>query len=186
MGEEPLSLIEYCALRAYTGPLYVKYNNVLRAPTSVFCQNKLKEMGMGKNRFATTIHVMSAAIVKLGKLTKATTVYRAPGRALAPSFWQQARKGLAGIVETGCLSTSTDKAVAKQYAQSSSAKLLFELQLGYVARGADLGQWGLSQYPSESEILMPPCTALQIVENRIEQDVVVVVLRPTIRKPEAQ
>ena len=62
------------------------------------------------------------------------------GRALAPSFWQQARKGLAGIVETGCLSTSTDKAVAKQYAQSSSAKLLFELQLGYVARGADLAR----------------------------------------------
>ena len=104
-----------------------------------------------------------------------------------------------------------------------------QFPLGFVARGADLGKFGLSQYPDEDEVcrthqsltcilkaclklsinfisrlrrnsqasnpnlvlshiclsvcnqvLLPPCTALEMVDQRIDQDVVIVVLRPTI------
>ena len=41
--------------------------------------------------------------------------------------------------------------VALQYARRSKAKLLFEIRLGFVARGADIGRFGLSQYPAEAE-----------------------------------
>ena len=66
------------------------------------------------------------------------------------------------------------------YARRSMAPLLFELRLGFVARGADIGKWGLSQYPSEGEILLPPLTALQMTESRVEKDLVIVTFRPTI------
>ena len=52
-----------------------------------------------------------------------------------------------------------------------------------MARGADIGRFGLSQYPAEAEILMPPCTALQAVESVIEKDLVIVVFRPTLPPP---
>ena len=179
-GSNPLAPAEFKVLRCYTGPLYEKYNCILRAGVSVFFQKRLKELCCGSNRYSTTLHVLSAAIVKLGKLTKVSTVYRAPGRAQPPSFWRAAMSGLAGVVEAGCLSCSSRKQVAMDYASLTKAKLLFEVQLGFVARGADLGAHGLSQYPSEAEILMPPVTALQVLSHRVEQDVVVVVLRPTI------
>ena len=140
----------------------------------------LEKLGCAGNRYETTIHVLSSGIVKLSKLTQVSTVYRAPGRALDPSFWQHAHDGLAGIIETGCLSTSANREVAMEYARRSSAALLFELRLGFVARGADIGKWGLSQYPSEGEILLPPLTALQMTESRVEKDLVIVTFRPTI------
>ena len=179
-GEQPLSEPEFVALRAYTGPLFEKYNAILRAPIAAFFRGVLESLGCADNKYETTLQVLSAAIVKLSKLTQVSTVYRAPGRALAPSFWRNARDGLAGIIETGCLSTSADREVAMQYARRSNAKLLFELKLGFVARGADIGKFGLSQYPSEGEILLPPLTALQMVDSRVEKDLVIVTFRPTI------
>ena len=67
------------------------------------------------------------------------------------------------------------------YARRSMAPLLFELRLGFVARGADIGKWGLSQYPSEGEILLPPLTAMQMVDSRVEKDIVIVTFRPTVK-----
>ena len=39
------------------------------------------------NVYATTIHVINSAIVKLGKLTQATKVYRGVSGPFAPSTW---------------------------------------------------------------------------------------------------
>jgi len=153
---------------------------VLRASVATFFQRRLKELGCHENRYATTLTLLSNTIIKLGKLTKVSTVYRAPGRALPPSFWRCASSGLAGVIEAGCLSTSSKKEVAMMYASNSTAKLLFELQLGFVARGADIGEFGISQYHCEAEILLPPVTVLQVLSHRIEQDVVIVTLRPTL------
>ena len=163
--------------------IFEKYNAILRAGVADFFKSVLASQGVRSNRYEATLHVLTAAITKLGKLTQVSVVYRAPGRALPASFWQHARDGLAGIIETGCLSTSSDKEVALQYARRSKAKLLFELRLGFVARGADIGRFGLSQYPAEAEILMPPCTALQAVESVIEKDLVIVCFRPTLPPP---
>ena len=122
---------------------------ILRAATAAFFRHMLEALHCTDNRYETTIHVLTAAIIKLGKLTSTSVVYRAPGRAMAPEFWRNALDGLAGVIETGCLSTSAKKEVALQYARRSDAKLLFELRLGFVARGADIGLWGLSQYANE-------------------------------------
>ena len=48
------------------------------------------------------------------------------------------------------------------------------------------GRWALSQYPMEAEILMPPCTALQLVETSVDKDTLVVSFRPTITRPEVR
>ena len=200
-GEQSLSEAEFLALRAYTGPMFEKYNVVLRSATAAIFRKMMEELQLTDNRYETTIHLLSAAVIKLSKLTSVSTVYRAPGRAMPPEFWRHALDGLAGVIETGArvrehrtpfethgrarfrlshdprsfvtirlildarvgmLSTSANKDVALEYAGRSDAKLLFELRLGFVSRGADIGQFELSQYPSEGEILLPPLTALQV------------------------
>ena len=89
------------------GPLFVKYNGVLRGlqsdspflrntMISLCCPNniadayqgtaKINEPANGKlgfeeakhslNKYSTTLHAINSAIIKLGKLTRATKVYR--------------------------------------------------------------------------------------------------------------
>lgn len=67
-GEQPLSFVEFVALRCYSGPLFVKYNNVLRAGVCSDFMDFLDHVCCG-NRYPTTIHVLTAAIIKLGKFT---------------------------------------------------------------------------------------------------------------------
>ena len=187
LNEQALSRPEFFVLRSYTGPLYEKYNSSLRAPTAAFMASYARDvLHCGANQYSATIHVLGAAIYRLGKLTQARTVYRAPGRALPASFWSAPHNsvacgGVPGIVEAGCMSCSVDKAQAMHYARRGGSKVLFEVQLGLICRGADINSWGLSQFPAEQEVLMPPVTALQIIRSFVEQDVVVVVLQPTTR-----
>ena len=175
--EQPLSFVEFVALRAYTGPLFVKYNNVLRAGCGIgFFVDFVHRVCKG-NRYPTTIHVLSAAIVKLGKITgPPRLVYRAPGGALPDDFYKRSRNGTIGILEAGCLSTSADKHEAVQYALRADAKVIFEVNQGFVARGASIS-W-LSQYPTEAEILFPPMTALEVTGSRIEGEMMVLCLQP--------
>ena len=157
-------------------------NNILRAATSTYMANYVsKVLKCGNNTYPTTMHVLSAAIAHLGKLTQAQKVYRAPGRALPGDFWTPTKSGVPGIIEAGCMSCSVHKEQAMHYARRGTARLLFEVELGLISRGADIGAWGLSQYDSEAEVLMPPVTALQIMRAYVDVDVVVVVLQPTIR-----
>ena len=85
-GEQPMSEPEFIVLRAYTGPLFEKYNCILRASNAAFFRQILEGLGCKNNPYETTITVLSAAIVKLSKLTYVPVVYRAPGRALSTSF----------------------------------------------------------------------------------------------------
>jgi hypothetical protein len=52
-----LLLAEVAGARLYTGPMYVCYNNVLRART--------------RGKYVTTLHAINSAVIKLSKLTKA-------------------------------------------------------------------------------------------------------------------
>jgi len=56
---------EIKCLRLYTGPMFEKYNSVLR-------ERK-------KNEFVTTLHLISSGLVKLSKKQKAMTLYRGMG-----------------------------------------------------------------------------------------------------------
>ena len=63
---------------ADTGPMFQKYNSVLRGikaePESRMAIS-LKKLTRG-NTYTTTLHCINSVIVKLGKLTKAQKVYR--------------------------------------------------------------------------------------------------------------
>ena len=86
-----------------------------------------------------------------------------------------------GGMELAFMSTTTAKAEAMAYAKRAPGMLLFEIQQGFVARGASIS-W-LSQYPNEEEVLFPPLTTLEVVGSRVEGCVVIVELRPCIKAP---
>ena len=99
VGEQPLSKEEFYALRCYTGPLFVKYNTILRAGSGVeFFKSKVASLCMG-NYYPTTLSLLYAAIIKMGKVTPAGMVYRAPGGALPNSFWHRQPDGMHGGLE---------------------------------------------------------------------------------------
>ena len=51
------------------------------------------------NKYATTDAVLSSSVIKLGKIEKAGTVYRAPGGALPSTFWRRNTDGVMGGLE---------------------------------------------------------------------------------------
>ena len=81
------------------------------------------------------------------------TVYRAPGGALPPSFWYQQPEGVQGGLELAFMSTTTAKEEAMAYARRAPGMILFEIQQGFVARGASIA-W-LSQVPTSLPASLP-------------------------------
>ena len=111
LGEPKMIVEEAMGLRLYTGPLFVKYNAVLRGLNSkvAFLQKALvgyccdaataEQFANGTityadakiklNRFTTTLHVINSGIVKTSKLTYAGKVYRGvSGLEMPPEFWR--------------------------------------------------------------------------------------------------
>jgi len=101
---------ELISANMYTGPLFVKYNAVLRGlqtdvpfllstMVSLCCPEAvargyavgsvtIDEAKSSLNTYTTTLHAINSAVIKLGKLTKATKVYRGiAGMALPAEFW---------------------------------------------------------------------------------------------------
>ena len=110
--------------------MYVHYNGVLRNKT--------------KGSFVTTLHAINSGILKLSKLTKAATVYRGvAGGVLPKQFWSPNEHGVMGGIELGFMSTTTDRNVALGYMRQSNkaAKMLFEMRMGMIDRGAVSGAW---------------------------------------------
>ena len=160
-----LLLAEVAGIRAYTGPMYALYNGTLRART--------------KGAFVTTLHAINSGIIKLSKQTPASTVYRGvAGGVLPKQFWAQNEFGVMGGIELGFMSTTTERNVAVGYMRQSGkeAKMLFEIRMGMIDRGADVSL--LSQFPSEKEILFAPLTGLEVASvPRVEDGIIVVELR---------
>jgi hypothetical protein len=172
---------EVVALRLYTGPMYVWYNNVLRFRTAPFDAARVPfdsykrhvpsspsgHNGHAKGKaafpFRTTLHVLNSAIIKLSRTQPAVRVYRGTkGGVLPDQFWSPNAHNVRGGIELAFMSTTTDRSVALEYARADDKpSIVFEMQMGMVDRGAPL-QW-LSQFPTEAEILFAPLTGLEVV-----------------------
>ena len=118
-------------------------------------------------------HAINSCVIKLSKLTTAGKVWRGVCYGTTPSaFWTPSAEGICGGVEYGFQSMSRDYGNAVHYARGcgfagpEDATTLFELQMGLVDRGADLG-W-LSQYPHEQEVLLPPLSGLEATGSSVE------------------
>ena len=73
------------------------------------------------NKYVTTLHSINSCIVKMGKLTKCSKVFRGmSGMALPDSFWTENPFGVRGGVENGFTSTTLSRDVAMGYASGSS------------------------------------------------------------------
>ena len=165
---EPLLIKEEIfGARLYTGPLFMKYNAVMRGvDTDVeFLQNQMKQLCCSRedrakafsvakqkaNTYVTTLHVINSAIVKLSKLTKVSKVYRGvSGMRLPASFMEANNLGVRGGIEPAFMSTSLNREVALEYAGGKDVGLVLEIQQGMVSRGADISF--VSQYPHEEEV----------------------------------
>jgi len=163
--------------RLYTGPMYIKYNAVLRAKSKVpFLQQQCKELCKG-NDYVTTIHATNSCVIKLSKLTKACKVWRGIKDAKLPKeFWVPNELGVRGGIEYGFSSTTTEKEQAMTYAmmgaRDGDAMTIFEMRMGMVDRGADLS-W-LSQYPHEKEVLLPPLTGVEALGSDVEGNMLMI------------
>ena len=115
--------MELIAANLYTGPLFVKYNGVLRGlqSESPFLRNAMIKLccpadifaaytsgtvtfetarDKHLNRYTTTIHGINSAVIKIGKLTKATKVFRGvSGMKLPENFWEPNEYLVRGGVE---------------------------------------------------------------------------------------
>ena len=114
IGEPALALAEVLGARLYTGPMFFKYNSVLRGLGSdvSFLRSRFETLCLG-NTYATTLHVINSAVIKVGKLTFAGKVYRGvSGRALPEEFWKQNQYGVRGGIEAAFMSTTLDRKVA--------------------------------------------------------------------------
>jgi NLR family CARD domain-containing protein 3 len=238
--EPALTLEEAFGARLYSGPLYYKYNAVLRglsaarldspvldlrckmvrlccsdedaashakaadeakakrlAEEPLFGKRKptaadekaLREYTHGAyeaveqriNKYTTTLHAINSAIVKLSKLTKASTVYRGVHDVVLPDqFWTPNKYGVRGGIDSGFLSTTlVRKEAMENAADGKTAPLLFEIQQGMIDRGADISF--LSQYRFEEEILFNPLTGLEVRgEPRVEGKVLIVEVKLSI------
>ena len=73
LKQPPLILDEAFGARLYTGPLFAKYNTVLRGfRSSVLEQEALFEDLCRGNPYVTTLHVINSAVTKLGKVSACT------------------------------------------------------------------------------------------------------------------
>jgi predicted outer membrane repeat protein len=171
-----MAAIELIAMRLYTGPMFAIYNGVLRSMGSDgtvrfgFDEHLIGLSVQG--RFVTTLHCINSGVIKLSRLQPKCRVYRGiNGMKLPSTFVHSDAFGVRSGVEYGFMSASMDRSVAERYSKgknTDSPSLILEMQMGMVNRGAFLG-W-LSQYPDESEILLPPLTGLEVIDFKTDDD----------------
>ena len=138
------------ALRWYTSPAYESLNRPLRDRTR-----------MEAHPFAVTIAFINDGIKRLRAIARPES-----GPSTALRLWRGMRNVQApdelrrtGGTELAMLSTTTDLETAVRFSTSRTAFLVLITPRSFMQRGADT-VW-LSCFPSEREILYPPCTYLR-------------------------
>jgi hypothetical protein len=105
-----VTVAEIVALRLYTGPMYVKYNAVLRG---------MAVATAGGTIYSSTVHLICSGLHKLSrvsKIPKEMKLYRGNGgMALPSSFLEPDASGCAGGTEPAIMSATPDRSVALGY-----------------------------------------------------------------------
>ena len=166
LADAQLTEPEVIGLRAYTGPMYLKFNTVLRETSPVF-DGTASEHLQG-NRYVNSIHCTLSGLTKLSKqcvIPKGRKLYRGiSGRRLPQSFLQDKTGTGRGGMEWAFLSCTTNIDVAVGYLGSQTdLAIIFELEVGCIDRGSALS-WA-SQYPEEDEILMGPMCFIEVTNE---------------------
>lgn len=128
--------------RLYTGPMYMKYNAVLRSYSGdAYLLKQYKELCLG-NQYVSTIHAINSCVIKLSKLSVAGKVWRGVCYGKLPDcFWTANAEGIRGGVEFGFGSCTREKQQAVHYATGcgiahpNDAMTIFEMSMGMVDRG---------------------------------------------------
>ena len=101
-GHVKMVLEEAIAARLYTGPMYEKYNAALRKASGVDLLVRRFEKLCAGNSYATTIHAINSAVIKLSKLTQAVKCWRGfVGATLPRQFFEPNAAGVRGGIEFG-------------------------------------------------------------------------------------
>jgi len=139
-----LTQAEVAALRMYTGPFYIPWNYALRFsdkdPTLL-------------ESWQTCISVLYSAVLKLSHESNKCIVYRGVNESkmkIHESFYNATGDYFAGGTELAFMSTTTDEAVALEYAQRGSTTdcTIFKIPPDMASRGASVN-W-ISQYSYEN------------------------------------
>ena len=114
-----VTVAEIVALRLYTGPMYVKYNAVLRG---------MAVATAGGTIYSSTVHLICSGLHKLSRvseLPKEMKLYRGNGgMALPSSFLEPDASGCAGGTEPAIMSATPDRSVALGYSGIDKDKYL--------------------------------------------------------------
>ena len=157
-----LTKAEVAGLRLWTGPMFVRYAELLR-----------KRNDTTRRKYVTTLHAINSGITKLSrlwKLPKNRKVYRGYNNISLPeNFTKKDVSRCCGGVEPCVLATTEEWDTALFYSEKSqkhdnyatSVRVIFEIEVSQVDRGADIS-W-LSQYPDEKEVLFNALSNLELV-----------------------
>ena len=112
-----VTVAEVVALRLYTGPMYVKYNAVLRG---------MAVATAGGTIYSSTVHLICSGLHTLSRvseLPKEMKLYRGNGgMALPSSFLEPDASGCAGGTEPAIMSATPDRSVALGYSGIDKGK----------------------------------------------------------------
>ena len=158
--------VEVIAMRAYSGPLYVKMNSSLRANVSKEGEFPAEWTAHLKgNKYIHLIYACASGMRKMASVScipQGRKVYRGMGGVKLPdSFSSAGEDGACGGTEYGFMSTTTSKEVAVSYIGKKALPLIFEIELGAVDKGCPMS--GVSQFPGENEVLIPALSHLEIL-----------------------
>ena len=164
---DPLQTAELIALRLYSGPMYKrKYSAVLRSSLRPAATEILNG-----NTYAQTCHQINAAVLRLGKVSQAQTIYRGVGGFLDESVFKPNEYGITGIVDFSLIAATTDEATAVRWATEAGTRTgggtVFAIHMT-TDRGADVGDF--STYPELRECVLPACIFCEITGRRVRRN----------------
>jgi hypothetical protein len=151
-----LNEADVVVLRLYTGQLYLPWNKALRDSGNA-------------EQWATCIAVLCRAAFKLCRIApRRVAVYKgldgSNGWVLPSTFLHPKLGEFAHAVELGFSSTTEDFDTAVRFSGGKDSKgTIVKMAFDIADKGASI-QF-LSQYPDETEWLLPPCMTLHIVEG---------------------